>query len=130
MNGRPVRLAPRKPGASPTINRRASAAPKDATGAFDQSGYSARFEARNAASRGQSEHSAAGPTSNATGRGLPGLVAQFFGRLLDRPKLAAMVHGTLRPIAGVTADALDQMGEIDELIRLSAQFVRHHRRLG
>ena len=62
----------------------------EATGAFDQSGYSARFEARNAASRGQSAQS----------------------------------------VAGIAPDPLDQMGEIDELVGLTAQLVRHHRRLG
>ena len=38
MNGRPVRLAPRRPGASPTISRRASTGPKEGTGALNQSG--------------------------------------------------------------------------------------------
>ena len=38
VKGRPVRLAPFKPGASPTINRRGSMPPNDGTGALCQSG--------------------------------------------------------------------------------------------
>ena len=41
-----------------------------------------------------------------------------------------MVDGARRPVAGIAADPRDQLGEIDEFIRLTAQFIRHHRRLG
>jgi hypothetical protein len=42
VNGRPVRLAPRRPGARPTIASQARLSPKTGTGAFHQSGCSER----------------------------------------------------------------------------------------
>ena len=41
-----------------------------------------------------------------------------------------MVDGPRRPIARIASDPRDQLGEIDEFVRLTAQFIRHHRRLG
>ena len=60
------------------------------------------------------------------------LLAHFLDGLLDRSVglASAMVDGTRRPVAGIASDPLDQVGEIDELIRLTAQFIRHHWRLG
>jgi hypothetical protein len=42
VNGRPVRLAPRSPGASPTISSAASIGPNESTGALNQSGSRSR----------------------------------------------------------------------------------------
>ena len=42
---------------------------------------------------------------------------------MARRSAAALVDRTLRPVAGVAPDALDQMGQIDEFVRLAAQFV-------
>jgi hypothetical protein len=46
-------LAPRSPGANPTINKGASIDPNDATGALNQSGSFSRHVLRKATSRGQ-----------------------------------------------------------------------------
>src|SRR3546814_13656485 len=62
-------LAPRKPGASPTISRRASTDPKLDTGALWKAGNAARLACRNAARRGQcgqSRSGAAGSTRSVT----------------------------------------------------------------
>src|SRR4029078_8903786 len=53
VNGRPVRFAPRRPGARPTIRSRASRRPNEATGALNQSGSRRRQSSRNAFRRGQ-----------------------------------------------------------------------------
>src|SRR5436190_6218847 len=60
VKGRPVRLAPCSPGASPAINRRAVSGPKLGTGSLNQSGYLRRLSCRNACSRGQSGQSVGG----------------------------------------------------------------------
>ena len=49
VNGRPVRLAPRRPGASPTIRSRATGSPNEATGALCQPGKLIPLARRNAA---------------------------------------------------------------------------------
>ena len=41
-----------------------------------------------------------------------------------------MVDGARRPVARIAADPLNELSEIDEFIRLAAQFISHHRRLG
>ena len=59
-------------------------------------------------------------------------LAHFLDWLLNRSVglASAMVDGTRRPVAGIASDPLDQVGEIDEFVRLAAQFIRHHWRLG
>src|SRR6201987_5000735 len=56
---------------------------------------------------------------------------RLFDRLLDRGKLRAPVvlraHGPFRRIA---TDSLNELRQIDDLVRLPAQFVGHHWRLG
>ena len=60
MNGRPVRLAPRSPGAKPTISKGASAGPKDGTGALCQPSNLPLLSARKVARRGHRSQSGAG----------------------------------------------------------------------
>src|SRR5579883_2484138 len=60
VKGRPVRFAPRSPGARPTISSLAPSAPKRGTGALCQSGLAALNELRKAARRGQSGQSRKG----------------------------------------------------------------------
>src|SRR5688500_6529556 len=100
MNGRPVRLAPFSPGASPTMSSRASASPKEATGALWKSGYLARLVSRKSLSRGQSAQSRPGPSAlgiqEAGGPAAEGrrwLVAVIDSRRLGdagRPRLARL----------------------------------------
>src|SRR5260370_14754166 len=54
VKGRPVRLAPCRPGASPTISSAASGSPNDGTGELNHSGSRARAASRKPASLGQS----------------------------------------------------------------------------
>src|SRR3954447_4558345 len=54
VNGRPVRFAPCRPGASPMINSRARSSPNEGTGELNQPGSRARAASRKAASRGHS----------------------------------------------------------------------------
>ena len=63
VNGRPVRFAPHMPGASPTMASQASRSPMAGTGAFHQSGCSARSAMRSATRRGQSGQSRGASTS-------------------------------------------------------------------
>ena len=53
VNGRPVRFAPFRPGASPTIKRRAFSGPKAGTGALKKPPKAVRLSRRKLASRGQ-----------------------------------------------------------------------------
>ena len=57
VNGRPVRLAPCRPGASPTTSSRAVTGPNEGTGALCQLGCFSRHAWRNATRRGQSGQS-------------------------------------------------------------------------
>src|SRR5260370_41263803 len=54
VKGRPVRLAPCRPGARPTINSRASGSPNEGTGELNQSGSFAREASRKPDSLGHS----------------------------------------------------------------------------
>src|SRR5271165_1750113 len=60
VKGRPVKLAPCRPGASPRISSGASSGPKLGTGALWPSGRISRFAARKSASRGQSPQFSSG----------------------------------------------------------------------
>src|SRR5580704_5437634 len=54
VKGRPVRLAPCRPGARPTIRSRASESPNEGTGELNQLGSRIRAASRKPASLGQS----------------------------------------------------------------------------
>ena len=60
VKGRAVRLAPRNPGARPTIKSRLDRSPKDGTGALYQSGFFILFSVRKPFNRGHNAQSFVG----------------------------------------------------------------------
>src|SRR5262249_36482340 len=112
--GRPVRFAPRKPGASPTISNSASTPPKGGTGPLNHSGCALRCAPRKPARREQTSQSCGGD-STATAR----------LRLLYwlGPHPVDLFAGVV-----VAHDARREILELDEIICLPAQIVGDHRR--
>src|SRR5262249_20587999 len=96
VNGRPVRLAPRSPGARPTIKSRALLGPKESTGALNQSGSLWRHAWRNATSRGQRGQSRPGIPLGRTGSKLiisASRVAAKIARRAGERRRAYRQHG-------------------------------------
>src|SRR5262249_4820625 len=114
----------RRPGASPTIRRRESAAPQDSTGSLRQSGCSERFLARNSASRGQAEQLRGGLTSKGAIKPDSTVDEIVVDRLLMRR--APRIGVASGPFARIAADPVREAGKIDKFIGLAPQFVSNH----
>src|SRR2546429_8331829 len=100
VKGRPVRFAPRIPGASPTISSRARSGPKGATGRACQSGCRAVISARKRASLGQSRQRGSYPGcacgSGFVPAGICYKIPRFCGELTKRRIMAKVLATEIR----------------------------------
>ena len=127
-------MAPCRPGARPTIRRRASIGPKEGTGALCQPGSFARHACRKAASRGHSGQSRAGCAGWSAGAGLSvgsvfeivvaagplrhSAALQELRRVLTL--LAGFARRSFAAVARIAADLPLQFDDVNELVGLPA----------
>src|SRR5436305_3486147 len=146
VKGRPVRLAPCRPGARPTIKSCPLGSPNEGTGELNQSGSRARAVSRKLRSLGQSGQSRSGPAHRTAGSGLPlpplfpamsllllelVLIASWHhrGRALQELRCVMTRFTWRRAFGWVPADLGLQFDEVSEHVGLAPQLVRDHRRL-
>src|ERR1700710_101823 len=145
VKGRPVRLAPCSPGASPTISKRPSGSPNGGTGALNQFGSRARTVSRKVTSLGQSGQLRSGtPGRRAAAPARAGRPLALVFSILEIVVFAPRRHGgrTLqelrrvmarlarsRTLGGIAAELGLQFDQVGEDVGLASQFIGDHRRL-
>src|SRR5260370_29452384 len=142
VKGRPVRLAPCRPGARPTMSSRPPGSPNEGTGELNHSGSLARAASRKPASRGQSGQLRSGSVRARAAPGIGWPCARSFsiveivviasrrhgGRALQelRRVMTRLARG--RTLGWIAAELGLQLHQVGEDVGLAPQLVGDHRR--